>query len=154
MHSYTHKYKVLYESLESFVEDFSKIQNYLYKVTGKECLYYRFPGGSSNHVSNTDMSEFISYLNEQGITYFDWNVSSGDATSQAYTPEELVQNVMTDVVKYKTSIVLMHDAETKTSTVQALEPMIQTLQSMGVEILPIDESTTVVQHIAATSVEQ
>ncbi len=154
MHSYTHKYKVLYESLESFVDDFSRIQNYLYKVTGKECLYYRFPGGSSNHVSNTDMTEFISYLNEQGITYFDWNVSSGDATSQAYTPEELVQNVTSDIVKYKTSIVLMHDAETKTSTVQALEPMILALQSMGVEILPIDESTTVVQHIAATSVEQ
>ncbi len=154
MHSYTHKYKVLYESLESFVDDFSRIQNYLYKVTGKECLYYRFPGGSSNHVSNTDMTEFISYLNEQGITYFDWNVSSGDATSQAYTPEELVQNVTSDIVKYKTSIVLMHDAETKTSTVQALEPMILALQSMGVEMLPIDESTTVVQHIAATSVEQ
>ena len=151
---HTHKYKVLYESLESFVDDFSRIQNYLYKVTGKECLYYRFPGGSSNHVSNTDMTEFISYLNEQGITYFDWNVSSGDATSQAYTPEELVQNVTSDIVKYKTSIVLMHDAETKTSTVQALEPMILALQSMGVEMLPIDESTTVVQHIAATSVEQ
>ena len=154
MHSYSHKYKDLYASMESFVDDFSKIQNYLYKVTGKECLFYRFPGGSSNKVSNTNMSEFITYLNEQGITYFDWNVSSGDATSQAYTPEELVQNVMTDVVRYKTSIVLMHDAETKTSTVQALEPMIQALLGMGAEILPIDENTTVVQHIAALSVEQ
>jgi peptidoglycan/xylan/chitin deacetylase (PgdA/CDA1 family) len=59
---------------------------------------------------------------------------------------------MKDVVKYKTSIVLMHDAETKASTVEALEPMIQALQGMGAEILPIDENTTVVQHIAAASV--
>lgn len=154
MHSYSHKYSVLYNSLDSFENDFSKIQNYLYEVTGKECLFYRFPGGSSNHVSNTDMTNFIKYLNEQGITYFDWNVSSGDATSQAYTAEELVDNVMTDVVKYKTSIVLMHDAETKATTVKALEPMIEALQSMGAEILPIDENTTVVQHIAAASVEQ
>ncbi len=142
----------MYQSLESFEQDFSRIQNYLYEITGQECLFYRFPGGSSNHVSSTDMKSFISYLNEQGITYFDWNVSSGDATSQAYTPEELVENVMTDVVKYKTSIVLMHDAETKVSTVKALEPMIQALQGIGAEILPIDENTTVVQHIAAANV--
>ena len=154
MHSYSHKYSVLYDSLDSFESDFSKIQNYLYEVTGQECLFYRFPGGSSNHVSNTDMKEFINYLNTQGITYFDWNVSSGDATSQAYTAEELVDNVMKDVVKYKTSIVLMHDAETKTTTVEALEPMIEALESMGAEILPIDENTTVVQHIAAASVKQ
>ncbi len=154
MHSYSHKYSVLYDSVDSFEDDFAKIQNYLYEVTGKECLFYRFPGGSSNHVSNTDMTEFIRYLSKQGITYFDWNVSSGDATSQAYTAEELVENVMTDVVKYKTSIVLMHDAETKATTVEALGPMIEALQSMGAEILPIDENTTVVQHIAAASVEQ
>lgn len=154
MHSYSHKYSLLYESAESFENDFSQIQNYLYEVTGQECLYYRFPGGSSNHVSNTDMTEFIQYLNSQGITYFDWNVSSGDATSQAYTSEELVENVMTDVVKYKTSIVLMHDAATKASTVEALGPMIEALQDMGAEILPIDENTTVVQHIAAASVGQ
>lgn len=154
MHSYSHKYKALYSSLESFEEDFSKIQNYLYEVTGQECLFYRFPGGSSNHVSKTDMTQFIHYLNEQGITYFDWNVSSGDATSRAYKPKELVENVMTDVVKYKTSIVLMHDAQAKVSTVKALEPMIEALQSMGAEILPIDENTTVVQHIEAVSVDQ
>lgn len=153
MHSYSHKYSVIYNSVDAFQTDFSQIQNYLYEVTGKECLYYRFPGGSSNHVSNTDMPEFIKYLNQQGITYFDWNVSSGDATSQAYTPQELVDNVVTDAVKYKTSIVLMHDVETKATTVEALSPMIEALQSMGIEILPIDESTTVVQHITASSVE-
>ena len=112
-------------------------------------MYYRFPGGSSNQVSDVDMKEFIRYLNGRGITYFDWN----DATAQAYTPEKLVENVLSDVVKYKTSIVLMHDAETKASTIKALGPMIEALQGMGAEILPIDEDTTVVQHIAAASVE-
>ncbi len=153
MHSYSHPYSSLYSSVDAFERDFSEIQNYLFEVTGEECLYYRFPGGSSNQVSDVDMKEFIRYLNGRGITYFDWNVASGDATAQAYTPEKLVENVLSDVVKYKTSIVLMHDAETKASTIKALGPMIEALQGMGAEILPIDEDTTVVQHIAAASVE-
>lgn len=153
MHSYSHKYSVIYDSLDNFEADFTQIQNYLYDVTGEDCLYYRFPGGSSNQVSNTDMSEFIRYLNDQGVTYFDWNVSSGDATSQAYTADELVENVMNDVVKYKTSVILLHDSDTKTTTVEALGPMIEALQAQGAELLPISEDTTVIQHISADSVQ-
>ena len=148
MHSFSHKYSEIYASKEAFQEDFERIQNLIYDTTGVECHYYRFPGGSSNKVSNTDMSEFISYLNEQGITYYDWNVSSGDATSRAFTADELVENVMSDVVKYKTSVVLLHDATVKTTTVQALPAMIEALQQAGAMILPIDEDTTVIQHVS------
>ena len=98
------------------------------------------------------MKEFIKYLNDQDVTYFDWNVTSGDATSQAYTADELVDNVLEDVVKYKTSVVLLHDANTKETTVEALGPMIEALQAQGVELLPITEDTTVIQHISADSV--
>lgn len=153
MHSYSHKYSVLYDSLESFEAEVTQLRDYLYEVTGVKSDIMRFPGGSSNQVSNTDMREFIRYLNEEGITYYDWNVASGDATSQAYTADELVQNVMTDVVKYDTSIVLMHDMATKGTTVDALVPMIEQLQAMGAELLPIDENTRLIQHISADSVK-
>lgn len=153
MHSYSHKYSVLYESLDSFADDLNQLQTYLTEITGITPTIMRFPGGSSNKVSNLDMTEFIKYLNEQGITYYDWNVASGDATSQAYTAEELVQNVMNDVGKYDTSIVLMHDSATKAATVESLGPMIDQLQAMGVELLPIDENTKPIQHIKADSVE-
>ena len=33
MHSYSHKYSVIYDSLENFEDDFTKIQNYLYDIT-------------------------------------------------------------------------------------------------------------------------
>ena len=147
MHSYSHKYSDIYSSLDAFQTDLERIQNLIYDTTGVECRYYRFPGGSSNKVSNTDMSAYISYLNAQGITYYDWNVSSGDATTQAFTADELVENVMTDVVKYKTSVVLLHDSTAKTTTVQALPAMIEALQQSGAVILPIDEDTTVIQHV-------
>jgi peptidoglycan/xylan/chitin deacetylase (PgdA/CDA1 family) len=153
MHSFSHKYSVIYESLEAFSEDVAHLQSYLAEVTGITPEIMRFPGGSRNQVSNTDMTEFIRFLNEKGIVYYDWNVASGDATSQAYTPDELVENVMNDVGRFETSIVLMHDASNKSSTVEALGPMIEKLQEMGAELLPIDEDTTPIQQIPADSVE-
>ena len=153
MHSYSHKYSVIYDSLENFEDDFTKIQNYLYDITGEDCHYYRFPGGSSNQISNVPMSDFIHYLNEQGVIYYDWNVSAGDAASNAYSSEEIVANVMDDVVKYKTSVVLLHDGTDKSATVEALGPLIEALEGMGAQILPIDEDTQVIQYVKADTVE-
>ncbi len=146
MHSYAHKYSEIYSSLDAFEADFIKESEYVTTATGVKPLFYRFPGGSNNQISNTDMGQFISYLNEQNITYFDWNVSGGDATNAAYTSQEIVDNVQRDVVKYKTSVVLLHDADDKDQTVEALGPLIEALLQMNAEILPIDENTTVVHY--------
>ena len=116
-------------------------------------LYYRFPGGSSNLISNVPMDYFIHYLNTQGIIYYDWNVSAGDGASTAYTSEEIVENVTDDVVKYKTSVVLLHDGTDKSATVEALGPLIEALEGMGAQILPIDEDTQVIQYVKADTVE-
>lgn len=153
MHSYSNKYSTIYESKEAFESDFKQLRDYLYEVTGVESHYYRFPGGSSNQISNVDMSEFIQYLNSQNVVYYDWNVSSGDATSQAYSSEDIVANVTSNVVKYKTSVVLLHDADDKSTTVEALPPLLEALQEMNVEILPIDEDTTVIQSVKLNSEE-
>lgn len=154
MHSYSHKYSVIYNSLEAFQDDFNQLRTYLTEITGVEPTIMRFPGGSSNQVSNIDMKEFIRYLNQEEIRYYDWNVASGDATSQAYTTEELIENVIRDVEKYDTSIVLMHDSSTKGTTVEALGPMIDQLEAMDVELLPIDDNTRMIQHISADSINE
>ncbi len=148
MHSYSHNYSKLYASEDSFISDFNQIHDLILETTGVDTKYYRFPGGSSNKVSNTSMSVYINYLNEQGIVYYDWNVASGDATSQAFTADELVDNVMNDVVKYKTSVVLLHDASNKDATVEALPHLIESLNEAGAMILPITDETTVIQHVS------
>lgn len=148
MHSYSHNYSTVYASEDAFEEDYQKIHKVIFDITGVDSKYYRFPGGSSNKVSNTSMSDFINYVNSQGAVYYDWNVASGDATSQAFTCDELVDNVMNDVVKYKTSVVLLHDASNKTATVEALPKLIEQLQSIGAMILPITDDTTVIQHVS------
>lgn len=146
MHSYSHNYSNIYESVDAFADDFTKLHDFLVDTTGVDCQFYRFPGGSSNQVSNTDMNAFIDYIGEQGMTYYDWNVVCGDATSQIYTADELAQNVMTDVVKYKYSVVLMHDAAEKDSTVEALEMILQQLEQLDATILPITEDSVVIHH--------
>ena len=153
MHSFSHKYDVIYQSLDAFKEDMEHLQSYLEEVTGVTPTIMRFPGGSSNKVSNVNIEELIRYVKERGLTYYDWNVVSGDATSQVYTPDELVANVMDDVVKYDTSVVLMHDSSAKATTVDALLPMIDQLQELGAELLPIDDTTKPIQHIKAEDVE-
>ena len=147
MHSYSHKYSDIYSSLDAFASDLDRIQSLIFDVTGVDSLIYRFPGGSSNQVSDVEMNKYIEYLNQNNIKYFDWNVSSGDATSQAYSPDELVENVMRDVVKYKTSVVLMHDADAKDATVAALPTLIERLQAEGAVLLPISDDTTLIQHV-------
>ena len=148
MHSYSHNYSKIYQSEKSFVADYNKIHELIYDTTGVDTKLYRFPGGSSNKVSNTSMSAFINYLNESGTVYYDWNVASGDATSQAFTADELVDNVMSDVVKYKTSVVLLHDSSDKNATVEALPRLIEELNDAGAMILPITDDTTIIQHVS------
>ena len=130
---------------------FHQLQDYLYEVTGEKSRYYRFPGGSSNQISNVPMSSLIRFLNSEDVVYYDWNVSAGDAANAAYTPEELVENVVSDVSKYKTSVVLLHDSEDRSTTVEAVGPLIEALQDMDAEILPIDEDTQVIQYVKADS---
>ena len=127
------------------------VHSYNSEVCGKRpaCADYRFPGGSGNKVTNVDIRECIDYLNSQGINYYDWNVSSGDAVSNAYTADELVENVMKDVLKYKTSVVLLHDANAKGTTAEALPRLIEALQASNVSLLPITDDTPPVQHVKA-----
>ena len=98
MHSYSNQFSTIYASTDAFYEDYSKISDYLEQVTGEKSLYYRFPGGSSNEISNVNMAEFVHILNENQITYYDWNVSAGDAAAD-YSEEDIVLDVTEGVSK-------------------------------------------------------
>lgn len=151
MHSYSHKYQEIYQSVESYAEDLNKLQEFLYDTTGVWSRYTRFPGGSSNRVSSVDMSELIMYLKEQGIQYFDWNISSGDAAAGTVSVQTIVDNVMRDIEKHDTVIVLMHDAAGKETTVEALPIILEKLlQLQDTSLLAIDDETVPVQHIKVT----
>lgn len=146
MHSYSHDYSKLYKSLASFQEDYEKLAKLLYGATAELPKFYRFPGGSSNEVSKEDMAVFISWLEEQGTVYFDWNVASGDAVKDPPDADTLVENVLAGVEKYDEPVVLMHDLAGKETTLEALPALLEMLEEQGIEVLPIGEGTTPVHH--------
>ena len=154
LHSYTHNYETIYASVDAFGEDITKLQDYLYEVTGVKVHFLRFPGGSSNKVSSVDMRELIAYVHGEGMEYYDWNVSSQDATSPALTKEQILDNCLNNIEKYDNVIILMHDAGSKDSTVEALPELIERIQAMeNTQLLPITDETIPVQHIKSVQEE-
>ena len=147
MHSYSHKYSEIYKTVDNFGEDLLLLQTFLEDTTGVTPLYYRFPGGSSNTVSDMSMSQLCDYLTDNGITYFDWNVSSKDAVSPMRPAQEIVRNCTQNLENFDNAVILLHDAANKTSTVEALPEIIEYILAMeNTELLPITEETVAIHH--------
>jgi peptidoglycan-N-acetylglucosamine deacetylase len=153
MHSYSHKYSKIYNSLEDFDKDFTKLWKLLYDTTGYKPSVYRFPGGSDNMVNKNGMEDFIRYLNEAEMVYFDWNVLNGDATGVTYTKDQLIENVIDGVAIKDNSIVLLHDSQTKKTTVDSLPGLLDELISEDAQILPLDKDVPPIQMIKADTIK-
>ena len=149
MHSYSH------DSEEDFQTDMKKLQEYLYELTGVWPRFYRFPGGSSNTVSNIDMQKLADWLTDQGVTYFDWNVASGDAVSRELPAETLLANCLAGIRNQQSCVVLMHDAANKDTTVEALPEIISEIRLQEDAVfLPITDDTVPVQHTIKAQTEE
>ncbi len=148
MHSFSHRYKEIYASVEAYEYDLNQLHDFLYELTGEDCTIVRFPGGSSNKVSRVSMRELIAYLNEKNIAYFDWNISSGDASGTYLDANQIANNVLSNINRFDTAVVLFHDAASKDSTVEALPIIIEKiLESDNAVLLPISEDTVKIQHL-------
>jgi len=148
MHSYSHRYSEIYASLDAYKEDLKKLHDFLYELTGEDCNIVRFPGGSSNTVSDVDMWDLIHYLDEENMVYFDWNVSSGDSAKGGKSTGQIVSNVLDNINRYNNAVVLFHDAAGKDSTVDALPEIIEKiLEADNTVMLPISDDTVKVQHL-------
>lgn len=149
MHSYTHVYNSIYASEAAFVEDLIKIHDCVQMTTGVDCKLYRFPGGSSNTVSSVPMQNLCKIVNDNGWRYFDWNVSSQDASNPSPGSDAIVNNVISGIAKNDNNVVLMHDAADKYGTVQALPQIIEKILAMDkTVILPISDASAQVQHLS------
>ncbi|MBQ3008808.1 MAG: polysaccharide deacetylase [Oscillospiraceae bacterium] len=131
MHTFTHEYKKIYSSVESYLEDMYKIFNLIKETTGVTPTYFRFPGGSINSHNYNIYQELISEMMRRGFVPCDWNVSSGDASTVLLSADTISNNVLTGSRNKKRAVVLMHDSYPHTTTVQALPEIIETLKENG-----------------------
>ncbi len=148
MHSYSHVYSEIYASEDSFLSDLSKIRKLIYQEAGVTTDLYRFPGGSSNTVSKVPMPELINTLDSFDIRFFDWNVSSKDATTQLLDTGSIVSNCLYGINDTEEdAVVLLHDLSNKTTTVEALPIIIENLLNReDIELCSITEDTKVIHH--------
>lgn len=125
VHSYTHDYATVYANESAYWADFEKMNDIIEAQTGQRSTMFRFPGGSSNTVSkkyNTGiMSRLVKQAGEKGLSFYDWNVTSGDA-GQTTSSEQVYKNIINGVQQQDRSIVLCHDV--KSYTVNAMDKTI------------------------------
>jgi peptidoglycan/xylan/chitin deacetylase (PgdA/CDA1 family) len=77
------------------------------------------------------MQQAISVLSDLGMQYYDWNVNSGDAdSSKGASKETILSNVLARTTMDR-AVILMHDTNTKGTTVAALPEIIEGLISKG-----------------------
>jgi len=149
-HTYSHDYDYIYKEVNNFFKDLYKNEKMIYDAIRKIPKIIRFPGGSNNTTSNTNsgkriINDIIDRLTDEGYVYFDWNASSGDASPQPATVDEIINNVLTWVSKNNNAVVLFHDTASKKNTLEALPIIIEKLKFLGCKF---DILTTTSPHVA------
>lgn len=149
IHGYSHEYKEIYQSVDTYMQNITKLQEKIKKTTGYTSIYTRFPGGSSNTVSRKYCKGIMTVLTKEvvarGFKYFDWNVSSGDAGG-AKTSQDVYNNVTKGLKHNRANMVLMHDFSGNTKTLNALSDIIDYGLKNGYTFSSINSSTPMITH--------
>lgn len=146
VHTYTHKYDVYY-SIDNYFNDSNKMNEIIKTYTGSYTNLFRFPGGSSNTISKSYnkgiMKKLAKEMENNGYIYYDWNVSSADASVSA-TSSQIYNNVVNGVKKCTKCVVLMHDI--KGTTANALDNILETLTNEGYTFATLNETSPTAHH--------
>ncbi|MCI9252061.1 MAG: polysaccharide deacetylase family protein [Lachnospiraceae bacterium] len=140
IHCYSHDYKALYASVDSYLADFEKAQEAIKAATGTEAKIFRFPGGSINAHNKKVCQQIAQEMTDRGYIYYDWNASLEDAVSSPKA-ETLIQNAVTSTLDRKKVIMLAHDVITETS--QCLETLLDQFPEYQME--PLSPQTPPIQ---------
>lgn len=150
LHTYTHNYSKVYASVNAYFNDLDKVGQMVKQQIGFVPKYIRFPGGGSNTVSKKYcigiMTTLTKEVQKRGYQYYDWNASTGDASGNNIAVSSLVKQGT--VSKANNIMILAHDTQAKSTTVDALPKIIEHYQALGYTFKGIDDNTfTPHQHV-------
>lgn len=140
LHTYCHNYKKLYSSVEAFLEDYDKLYQLIYEITGIKPNIFRFPGGSTNAYVKNIKKEVILEMERRGFTFYDWNVSAEDAVGKP-TAYSIMKNIRKDYARFHYPVVLMHDSEKNSLMVSLLPEIIAEIKEAGYTFDTVDNRT-------------
>ncbi len=149
LHTASHNYAYIYQNMNNFFADLEAVGSRVKNITGEDSYLIRFPGGSSNTVSSRYdggtriMSKLASEVERRGYTYFDWNISSGDAGS-ATSADQVYRNVVSRLTDGGEFVVLQHDI--KKFSVDAVERIINYGLSNGYTFKKLTSSAFSAHH--------
>ncbi|MCX4248168.1 MAG: polysaccharide deacetylase [Bacilli bacterium] len=145
LHTYTHNWN-LYRSFANYYKDFNEMNKKIEEYTGSKTKLFRFPGGGSNTISKGKATGVVSYIasrmQEEGYTYFDWNVDSGDAAGA--NSSKIYNNVISGISERNYSVVLMHDI--KRPTIDTIEKIIVYALDNGYTFKTLSSNSPTVHH--------
>ena len=148
IHGYSHDLKVIYESEDAYMENITKLQEKIKETTGYTSIITRFPGGSSNTISDYNpgiMTRLSKLVLEKGYKYFDWNVSAEDARGKRI-PEDMYNNVIDYLKSGERNVVLMHDFGRNEELLEILPSIIDYGKQNGYVFEKISEDTPMITH--------
>ena len=132
-HGYSHKYSQIYQSKDTTFAEYVQCENAIKNVLGNpdyNSYLFRFPGGSSGGKYEEVKSQARELFNTYGVAYTNWNCLTGDAENKK-TKEECIQEMLNTKADQNSIILLMHDANDKQQTVDALPEIIQYFKNEG-----------------------
>lgn len=92
---------------------------------------FRFPGGLPGGTYADIKRQAKELLAENEILHIDWNALSGDAETTQPTIEYEMERIKQTVTGKNSVVILMHDAEAKKVTAEALPQIISWLKENG-----------------------
>lgn len=131
VHTYTHKMKEVYASVDAYLDDFYKMYKLIEETTGKKpANFFRFPGGSQNGYNQKVNEAIIKEMTRRGFIYYDWDGDSGDASGNNVSGATIYANTM-DAIHRGCNVILMHNIFGKETTLEQVGKIISTAQKEG-----------------------
>ena len=132
-HGYSHAYSKIYANKDTVFEEYAQTEQVIKNALGNpdfNTYLFRFPGGSSGGRYSRVKIEARDLFNSYGIAFTNWNCLTGDAENKT-TADACFNEMLRTKADQNSIVLLMHDANDKTQTVEALPRIIEYFMNEG-----------------------
>lgn len=132
-HGYSHKYSKIYAKAANVLDEYNQTEKEIKKALDNQeysSHLFRFPGGYYGGKYFSVKKQAAKLLNENNISYIDWNCLTGDAEG-ANTKEKIISYVKKYSEDKNSIVLLMHDAAAKILTYETLPDVIEFYRNKG-----------------------